>query len=235
MQRRHVLGEGTLVAPQQVAGLGFQREQLVAGRGHEHHAVVDDRRRLMALDLAGGVAPDRLQASDIALVDFLERAIAPPIIGAPEQEPVAGLRILQPLGGDRSVFLQDFRHRSRHRSERGRRDRLLCRCRGHAHGNGCNADALHECLASDHDVSSSLLPRERGLFDLRLARVAWCLLPLGGDCAALGVRIIQVGMMPTRAVNGLATASLPSTILSGSAGNARVAGPSMTVAPSRGL
>src|SRR5262249_31420482 len=45
----------------------------------------------------------------------------------------------------------------------------------------------------------------------------------------------QVGVMPTRAVNDLATTSLPSTSLSGSAGNARVAGPSTIAAPSRGL
>ena len=45
----------------------------------------------------------------------------------------------------------------------------------------------------------------------------------------------QLGTMPTRLVIGLATASLPSTILSGSAGKAREAGPSITAAPSRGL
>ena len=48
-------------------------------------------------------------------------------------------------------------------------------------------------------------------------------------------RRYQVGTMPTRLVNGLATASLPSKILSGSAGKAREAGPSITAAPSRGL
>src|SRR5439155_51531 len=45
----------------------------------------------------------------------------------------------------------------------------------------------------------------------------------------------QLETMPTRPVNGFATASLPSTILSGSAARARGAGPSMTDAPSRGL
>jgi hypothetical protein len=45
----------------------------------------------------------------------------------------------------------------------------------------------------------------------------------------------QVGTIPTRPVNGLATANFPSTILSGSAAKERVAGPSITAAASRGL
>src|SRR5439155_19477353 len=47
--------------------------------------------------------------------------------------------------------------------------------------------------------------------------------------------VSQVGTMPTRPVNGLATARLPFTILSGSAARARGAGPSISAAPSRGL
>jgi hypothetical protein len=45
----------------------------------------------------------------------------------------------------------------------------------------------------------------------------------------------QVGTMPTRAVKGFATTSLPSRTFSGSAANARGAGPSITAAASRGL
>ncbi len=213
MQRRHVLGERTLVTPQQIAGLGVEREQLVAGRGHEHHAVVDDRRRLMALDLAGGEAPDRLQPAHIGGRDLPERAVAPAVIGAAEMQPVAVLRLLQPLGGDRRVFLQDLRHRSRHRRCRGRRDGLLRGSPGHAGRGqkGGHAHALHEKLG--HDVSSSLFSRARSGFFFDWLPV------VVSSAVRCPSRQHQVGTMPTRLVNGFATASLPSTILSGKAGS----------------
>src|SRR5260370_28955372 len=67
--------------------------------------------------------------------------------------------------------------------------------------------------------------------------VAWfvCLWIVSHPSDVAGELPFQLGTMPTRAVNGLATASLPSTILSASAGKEREAGPSMTAAPSRGL
>ncbi len=89
MQLRHVLGDRPLVAPQNAPGLGVDRQELVARGRDEHHAVVDHRRRLMAFDLAGGEAPDRLQAADILRRDLGERAVAPAVVGAPEQQPVA--------------------------------------------------------------------------------------------------------------------------------------------------
>src|SRR5215470_9772083 len=45
---------------------------------------------------------------------------------------------------------------------------------------------------------------------------------------------LYAGAMPRRPTNGAATVSLPSTILSGSAANARVVGPSTMAAASRG-
>src|SRR5215475_12395263 len=75
--RRHVFGEGALITPQYVAGLGLDGEQLVSGRRHEHHAIVDDRRRLMALRLPGGKTPDRLQPAHVVAIDLLERAVTP--------------------------------------------------------------------------------------------------------------------------------------------------------------
>ena len=156
MQRNHVFGERALVTPQHFAGLGFEREQLVAGRRREHHAVVHDRRRLMAFDLSGGEAPDRLQAAHILRRDVRERAVTPTIVGAAEHQPVAVLRLFQPLGGDRRIFLQDVRHRSRRRRGRGRCDHLLRRsmrdssCCEH----GGDTHASHENLGHCHDVSS---------------------------------------------------------------------------------
>jgi hypothetical protein len=61
----------------------------------------------MALDLAGRHAPDELQARGIVRRDLLQRAEAPAVIGAAEQQPVGILRVLQPFRCDRRVLLQD--------------------------------------------------------------------------------------------------------------------------------
>src|SRR5262249_29446995 len=127
----------------------------------------------------------------------------------------------------RRVLLQKFGHRSRHRRRRGGRDGLL---RGRC-GYACRReDRAHTHAAPEnfgHDVfllSQARLPSFVLIAVFRLP-------PRVFDRA----RRHSVGTMPTRLVNGLATASLPSTILSGSAGKAREAGPSITAAPSRGL
>src|SRR5262249_34336876 len=204
-----------LVATQDVAGLGFEREQLIAGCRDEHDAVIDNRGRLVALDLAGGIAPDRLQPADVGRRDLAEGAVAPAIVRAPVQEPVAVLGLLEPLGGDRRVVLQDFRDRPRHRSGRSRCDGLLRKRSRDAGGqtDRSHAATLRHCPESGHE-SPPLFHCE--------TRVSYLAPDRFGT---------QVGAMPTRPVKVFATASLPSTSLSGSAGNARGAGPSMTVAP----
>ena len=125
MQRRHVFGQRTLVTPQKIAGLGFQRQQLVAGGGYEHHTIVHDRRGLMTLGLAGRKAPHRLQPAHIVAVDPLKRTETPAIVSSPEQQPVAVLRLFESIGCDRRVLLKNFRHRARYGRGRGRRNRLL--------------------------------------------------------------------------------------------------------------
>src|SRR5262249_27625660 len=72
-----VLGQLALVAPDEVAGLRVQREHLVAGRSHEHDAVVDEWRRLMTLDRAAGVRPYRFEIAHVLRRDLAERAVAP--------------------------------------------------------------------------------------------------------------------------------------------------------------
>jgi hypothetical protein len=52
------LGQLALVAPQHLARSGVQRQHLTVGGGDKHHAVVDDRRRLMTLVDPGRNAPD---------------------------------------------------------------------------------------------------------------------------------------------------------------------------------
>src|SRR5262249_16451987 len=59
---------------------------------HKHHAVVDDRRRLMALRLPGGKTPNRLQPAHVVAVDRFERTVTPAVIGAAKHQPVAVLR-----------------------------------------------------------------------------------------------------------------------------------------------
>src|SRR5262245_14766701 len=207
LQFHHVLGDRPPEAPQQLATLGLNREQLVAGRRHEHDAIVDDRRRLMALGLAGGQAPDELQAGDIGRRDLRKRAETPAIEAAPEHQPVAVLRLFQPVGGHRRIILQDGRRRARRRRRRNRADRLLRVAAGEAHyGNRRNADAPHEQSFVDHGTPPAL-----------------------NSCGH------PAGVKPTRLVNGLATISLPSVIFKGSAGSGLGAGPATKAPSARGL
>ena len=229
MQRCHVLGEGALIAPEYLAALGFHGEQLIPRRGHEHHAVVHNRRRLVTFHLPGGETPNGLQPAHVLAVDLIERTVTPAVERAAEHQPVAVFRLFESLGGDRRVRPQDFRHGSRHWRRRGGRDGLLRRCSGHAgrSEDSAHTRAAHESLGIGHDVSSlSQNAPIEGFSDLSACD---CLLRFLSRRA-----VAQVGTMPTRLVNGFATASLPSTILSGSAGKARGAGPSITAAPSRG-
>ena len=103
------------------AGLRVERDHLVARRRDEHHAVVDDRRRLVAVGDAGGDHPRRLQPRDVGRRDLIERAVAPAVVGAPDHQPVAGVGILQALGRHRLVVPQHGRHRRRRRRRQRRR------------------------------------------------------------------------------------------------------------------
>ena len=105
MQLEQIVGKLPLVAPIFVAGLGVQRDHLAHRRRHEHHAVVDDRRRLVTFDHAGREGPDRGEVLHIRGVDLVERAVALPVIGPPVEHPVGGLRVFQPLRGDRRIIL----------------------------------------------------------------------------------------------------------------------------------
>ncbi len=80
----------------------------------------------MALDLAGGEAPDRLQPTDVVASDLIQRAVTPAVKGTAEHQPIAILRFFQSLGGDRRVVLKNIRHWSRRRRCRDRPYSLLC-------------------------------------------------------------------------------------------------------------
>ena len=80
-------GRSRLYCQMQVAGRGVERLDLVGIVEDEQHAVMHDRRRLGG---AGGQrpGPGDLQVLDVALVDLVERAVAPAVVGAPPHQPV---------------------------------------------------------------------------------------------------------------------------------------------------
>ena len=102
MQLKEILGKLALVSPVLVAGLGIERDHLPHRRCDEHHAIVDDRRRLMALDHAGRERPHRRQVFHVRGVDLIERAVSLAVIGPAIMHPVAGFRILESIGRYRS-------------------------------------------------------------------------------------------------------------------------------------
>ena len=121
VELQQILGQLLLVAPEEVTGLRPQRDDLLLGRRDEHHAVVDDGRRLMALGDAGGEAPHRHQLLDVRGRDLLERAVSPAAVVAAVHQPVLRLRIEEPLLGHRVVAPDALRceHRRPEHGERG--------------------------------------------------------------------------------------------------------------------
>ena len=106
MQQDDVFRQRTAVAPQNAARRRVEGDDLVARRGHEHDAVVDDRRRLMSVVDAGRDDPRRLQACDIAGSDLRQWTIAPAVVGPSHHQPVAVLRLLETVSRHWLVILQ---------------------------------------------------------------------------------------------------------------------------------
>ncbi len=103
MELQQILRELLLVPPEQVPGLGVDREHLLLRRGDEHDAVVDDGWRLMPFVHAGGEGPHRHQLLDVGGGDLIEGTVAPAAVVAPVHQPVVRLRIEEPLLGHRGV------------------------------------------------------------------------------------------------------------------------------------
>ena len=116
VQVDHVGRRRIAVAPQQPSAADVGRDHLIARRRHEHHAVVDDRRRFVAAIHAGRHHPDRLELRDIGGRQLIERAVAPPAVVATDHQPVLRLGLFQAFRGDRRVRPQHFRNRRRFRS-----------------------------------------------------------------------------------------------------------------------
>ena len=104
MELEQFLRNLALVTPDQVTGLGVERDRLVLRRGNEHDAVIDHRRRLMALGDIGREGPGRRQVLDVAGVDLGQWAEAPAFVIAAVHEPVFRLWIVQPRFGDGRII-----------------------------------------------------------------------------------------------------------------------------------
>ena len=94
-----------LVVPDQVAGGGVERLQVVVARlGDVHHAVVDQRPDLLR-PLLHRAHPGEPELSDVVAVDLIQRAEGLEVVGAVRHQPVGGIRVAEHLVRDRHEFL----------------------------------------------------------------------------------------------------------------------------------
>ena len=89
------------VAPAQLAGGGVEGLDDAGGTGDVEHAVVDQRVRLGPPLGRQGPRPREPEPLRVAGVDLVQRAVAPPVEGAPPVDPVGGVRVEEHRLGDR--------------------------------------------------------------------------------------------------------------------------------------
>ena len=125
----HVLRELPVVDPELLSRARIDGDDPVLGRGNEHDAVVDDRRRLVAGRHPGRHRPHGHEIAHVLPVDLIQRAVALAVVGPAVHQPVARIGLPQPFVGHRGV--RNFRLlRRRHfrcqrhgqRTGRGQRD-----------------------------------------------------------------------------------------------------------------
>ena len=93
-----------LVLPDDVSVGSVDRHYVRSGRDRINNAVVNQRNRFSG---AGGQAlyPGDMKLADVFLVDLLERAVAPRVVGSAELQPVVRTRIQKHVRRDRFVVL----------------------------------------------------------------------------------------------------------------------------------
>ncbi len=96
-----VVGHRPAVLPDEIARRGVERLDDVVGVRRVQHAVVDQRRALLAPLAPERARPDQPQIGDVVAIDLLERAVAPAVERAAPHQPVAGGRILEHRVGNR--------------------------------------------------------------------------------------------------------------------------------------
>ena len=118
--RRDVARQAAGVLPEQVSAGGVERVHLVAEAVHEQHAVVHDWGRL-ARPGRQRPRPRGAQAADVGGRDLPQRAVARRVVGAPPQQPVAVVRILQHGVGHRTDAVEGVApHGNRRQDDAGR-------------------------------------------------------------------------------------------------------------------
>ena len=95
-----VVRPGAAVLPDQVARRRVDGLDGVLRVRHEHHAVADQRRSLLAAAGRQRAAPDQPEARDVVAVDLIERAVAPAVERAAPHQPLVGARVQQLRVGD---------------------------------------------------------------------------------------------------------------------------------------
>ena len=131
------------VPPEELAGLGVQRDHLAVGGRDEHHAVVDEGGRLVARVHPGREGPDRDEPLDVGGFDLVERAVAPALVVASDLQPVLRFRLHEPFVGHGAVHALCHHRRWQHREAKHRCERRK--------GSGCLHDRPSSCRSGLYD------------------------------------------------------------------------------------
>ncbi len=91
------------VTPKLGTRLGIKRNDVIAGGCYEHTPVIDDRRRFVGFNQIGAQRPGQRQFVDIAWRDLLQWAKARAVVCPAIHEPIARVRVHEPIIRDRRV------------------------------------------------------------------------------------------------------------------------------------
>ena len=96
---RDILGDVPAVLPEEVAGDGVDRLQVVLRVRHVEPSAVGQRRPLLGPGRQGA-GPHHAQVAHVVAIDLVEGAVAPAVERAPPHQPVARRRVLEHGVGD---------------------------------------------------------------------------------------------------------------------------------------
>ncbi len=155
------------ILPDQLAGLRVQCLQHHAGVVHVQHAVVHDRRGLVAVAraLLHGPTPHQTQVVDVLRGDLVQRAVIGGLVVVANHQPVGGIGIAQHGVGDRNIVLDFARHRDSTRRLRGRvvvSARLVAKAAGAAAPAASTPHAARKRRCGSNAPSRSVSARSPG-------------------------------------------------------------------------
>ena len=144
------------VFPDQRAGCRIERLDDAARVGQVHHAVVDERRRLLRARVVHRPRPGQLQLPDVLARDLVQRTVAPRVVGAPPVQPLARRRVAEHRLGDREkrpvLALQEERARQQYKSDR--------ECEARQHGHPSDINNLHAGVTTLTSKEAAMSPTE---------------------------------------------------------------------------